>query len=163
APAGGTHCGAGGAPGGGGGGATGEQTGTSDWVGSSVMAMCRPAQLTTCFDPSTVVLSAGLGGTISTLSLVAASTPSSRGFSPLGSISLPELCCTRWPPMVSPLSVQLPELLTTLSEVALMSPSERTWSTRIWPPPMSMLLIVEYPVECRVPSVSGLTNECDSL
>ena len=107
------------------------------------MAMCSPAQPITCLLPSTVMFSRPVGGTISTLSLVAASTWSRRGWSCAAGTSPPVICCTDWPPTVSPLRVQLPVALTTLSVVALMSPSDRTWSMRIWPPPMSMLLIVE--------------------
>ena len=49
---------------------------------------------------------------------------------------------TAWPPIVRPLTVQLPVALTSLSDVDLMSASDRTWSILIWPPPMSMLWIV---------------------
>src|SRR5438270_181660 len=69
-PAGGTHCGTGGAPlpGGGEGGGAGEQTPVL--VRSSVMAMCRPAQLTTCLAPSTRLFCTPVGGTMSTWSWV---------------------------------------------------------------------------------------------
>ena len=110
-------------------------------VRRSVIVMRRPEQLTTRLEPSTVVFWTPVGGVMSTCSCVAAFTPSSSGWTAFGSNS-PPVIFTGWPPITKPLIVQSPSSLTTLSELALMSAEERTWSILICPPPMSMLWMV---------------------